>query len=249
MAGRDDYGILRASLVTDLRTRRAAAAMVEKGLAVSATSVQTVCGVCTLLGLWFSRETDDGTVLGDCVLEMALATASVGCPPDVHRTVIDILVDAGLLARGDDPQPHVRLVDFEDWYGPLAAARMRDRERKRAKRSKPKRASQGRPKDVRGTSEGRPRDVRGNGSERSGAERSDPERSGSQSVPDCAPPARVPVAAPAKEGEGTRPRGDRIPGPDPSRRVVGTLTIARRQELIDAGYDPERLPPIERCMP
>jgi len=238
MAGRKDYAQIQARLLADPRAHEAARLYIERDIATAATALGTVVGHIAMLGLWTLRETDNGMLTGDGIL-----TVSVACMVDIQTAerVAESLRKAGMLKiRGK--KSSVFLAGFRECYGGVIDGRRRNR--KKAKAFRDARRNQVRT-EVRTEVRNHQNTVTSptNGSDPNGTERK-------QSVPDCGQ-AREPVAAPAAEGRGkAKPSpADRIPGPDPSRRVIGTLTIARRQELLDAGYDPERLPPIERCAP
>lgn len=165
MAGREDFGILRSEIMTDRRVHRAADLLVQRGLAVEATSFPTVCGYIGLLGLWAMRETDNGVLPDDGVLPVQLATTTTR---SVAQEIVRVLVEVTLLRPED---AGLYLAGFEDCYKPIVDRREANKEAKaleraeaaaaRAERAKKLAASGFTPKTngVRRTSRGRHDDV------------------------------------------------------------------------------------------
>lgn len=166
MPGREDFAIIRARLLSDPRAHQAATLYIERGIALEATALAAVVGHVAMLGLFASRETDDGVLPGDATIVLRM---SAGCPSDVARTSADILRTVGMTRPADtDHGPGTYLCGFSDCYQPIVEKRRADAQRKLQARLT---ASTGRPKDIRGTSTGRPRDVR---AYRTGPDRKDP---------------------------------------------------------------------------
>jgi len=145
MPGREDFSIIRARLFADPRAHEAALAYLDAGIAAEATALAAVVGHVAMLGLWASRETDDGVLPGDGRAAFAAATLSSGRPADIP---IRCLVGAGLLRAADGGGLY--LVGFRDCYEDLLRRRARDRNRKAEARSV------GCPADVPRTSHGGP---------------------------------------------------------------------------------------------
>lgn len=165
MAGREDFGILRSQVLTDMRIHAAAAALVDKKLAVEATSFSTICGYIGLLGLWAMKETDDGVLPGDGILPVQLATTA---SRSVAQEIVKVLIGASLLRPVDGG---LYLAGFDDCYKPIISRREANREAKaleraeaaaaRAERAKKLAASGFKPKTkgVKRTSRGRHDDI------------------------------------------------------------------------------------------
>lgn len=154
MPGREDFAIIRARFMSDERAHTAAMLYVERGIAHHVTALASVVGHIAMLGVLASRDTDDGVL---SATQIAVATMSIGCPPDVRRTMVQCLQDAGLLREDRDGSFY--LVGFKDCYADLLRRRKRDAKRKRESRDperKPRKrtASNGRPAEVRATSGG-----------------------------------------------------------------------------------------------
>jgi len=156
MPGRDDFAIIRARLLADDRAHRAAELYVEAGIAVAATALATVVGHVAEIGLWASRETDDGVLPGDGVTAVAVATMSART---VAQTAVTALMQCDLLRAQDGG---VYVAGFADCYWPMIQKRRSDAERKAQERAQKRDGeSARRPTDVRRTSKGRRRDSDG----------------------------------------------------------------------------------------
>src|SRR3990167_8100101 len=88
MPGRNDYGMLPAKALTDPRVLRAAELYVQHRIAREATAVLAVGATMGYLGLWASRESDNGIVPGDGVAAVRAATL---CSPSTARQITRIL--------------------------------------------------------------------------------------------------------------------------------------------------------------
>ncbi len=130
MAGRNDFGILRAAFMADTRAHTAAGLFVDRGLAVETTGLATVSGVVVQLGLWAMRETDDGVLPGDGVAAAQVATL---LPRAACKAALDALGDAGLVRPKSGG---IYLVGFRDCYEPILDTRETNRLKARAKRAK-----------------------------------------------------------------------------------------------------------------
>lgn len=144
MPGRDDFAIVRSSLLTDERTHRAAEEYVKRKWATPDTAVPLVVGHVALIGLWTSRETDNGVLPGTGTIPVMAALMT----SRTHATaVIEILRSVGLLR---DVEGGVYACGWSDCYAPIIERRERDRVRKAKDRSS------GHPADVQGMSSGCP---------------------------------------------------------------------------------------------
>lgn len=119
MPGRNDFGILKARALSDPRILRAAELYVERRLAREETAFAAVVGHVTMLGLWASRETDDGAIPGDGAAVVAGATL---CGPGTARKIVGVLRSEGVdLITG--PDGALRLRGFAEAYQPLVTRR------------------------------------------------------------------------------------------------------------------------------
>lgn len=206
MPGRDDYGALRSSALTDPRFHSAADAYVKAGLSHDDVAIATVCGHVAMLGLWCMRETDDGVLPGDGVWAFHQATF---VPRSECPRILGILRVAGLLK--DTPRG-LYVTGFNDCYASIIRRRTENRELAREKRKArgkktPKLASKTEGcADVTPTSAPRCADVDmmsgTSGAKRSGAERiEDPPPTSSPEDPPLTPRERGEPPADAEEPE------------------------------------------------
>ena len=132
MPGRRDYSIVWARAITDARVLRAAELYQEHRLARAETAHAAVLGHLAVMGLWCSRETDDGSLPGDGIAAIRAATMS---SPTVAKKILEILSapDVDLLTReplgGGEPGPSLRLRGVQEAYYPLLAKREGNRAR------------------------------------------------------------------------------------------------------------------------
>lgn len=129
MPGRDDFAIIRARLLADPRARSAARAYVALGLAVKETSLGTIVGHVACLGVWASRETDDGVLPGDGVAAFIAATY---VQDEAAERCVAALVESGLLRPSEGGY---YVTGFLDCYRAILAKREADRARIAKKRA------------------------------------------------------------------------------------------------------------------
>lgn len=120
--GREDFAIIRARLLADPRAMTAADAYVDAGIAVEDTATATVVGHIASLGLWTSRETDDGILPGDGIAAFRVAAT---CTRRVADLALTCLLQAKLLRR---IRGGLYLVGFSECYAPIIRRRARNRE-------------------------------------------------------------------------------------------------------------------------
>lgn len=130
MAGRNDYGVLRSSLLSDDRAEKAADAMAAAGLTSKDLALSATVGVIVELGLWAMRETDDGVLPGDGIGAMRHATLM---PRDACIQVIAILRAEKLLR---EVEGGLYLVGFRECYASILRRRETNRECAAETRSK-----------------------------------------------------------------------------------------------------------------
>lgn len=129
MAGRNDFGILRSSFLTDHRAHRTATLFAERGLATPDHSFAAVCGYVVMLGLWAMKETDDGVLPGDGIRATLMASA---VPVEAARQVVQAFLDGGLLRP--TPDAGLYLVGWRDCYDPIRERRAANAEANRLAR-------------------------------------------------------------------------------------------------------------------
>ncbi len=144
---RDDFGIIRARLLTDPRTHEAADLYVKAGLALPATALAAVVGHVVQLSIFAIRDADDGLLRGDGIPALC---AALFCDRTTAAGFRCALSTAGLLR---ETQEGTYIVGFSDTYKGLLERRRRDAER----RSQARNAA--RPQDIRKTSARHPRRV------------------------------------------------------------------------------------------
>lgn len=165
MSGRNDFGILRSTFLSDDRAHKAADLYAERGWAHEDLAVAMVGGHIALLGLHAMLQTDDGILPGDGV---AFAHAALAVPRSMAREIVSVLETSGLLRRVENGSLY--LVGFKDCYVPIVEARETDKIRKRVTRAKSKLALQKElqeletqigagPKETEDTEKGCPSDV------------------------------------------------------------------------------------------
>lgn len=148
MPGRNDFAIIRARLLADDRAHKAADLYVKAGIAAAPTALAAVVGHIAELGLWASRETDDGILPDDGIGVVSVATMS---PRDVARVIVRSLTRANLLRPVESG---VYVCGFAECYSVLFNKRNRDRANAaKARAAKALRASRRRRSDVAPTSE------------------------------------------------------------------------------------------------
>lgn len=125
MAGRNDFGILKARALGDARVLRAAELYTRSRLAKDEVSLGAVLGHVVCLGLWTSRETDDGRLPGDGVA--VLRAALIVSTPTAKR-ILEILTapDVDLITQDEQG---LRLRGFNEAYLPLLQKRETARDR------------------------------------------------------------------------------------------------------------------------
>jgi hypothetical protein len=151
MAGREDFGVLRSSFLTDARALRAADLYAAAELAHEDAALAMVAGHVAMLGLWAMRETDDGVLPGDGVSVARVATLM---PTSLCRQVMAYLTEAGLLRP---VEAGVYLVGFRDCYGSILDRREANREANRLARAEAAKARAERAEKVRARSPAKPR--------------------------------------------------------------------------------------------
>jgi hypothetical protein len=152
MPGRDDFAIIRARLFADDRAHQAATLYVESGIALEATALAAVVGHIAEIGVWASRETDDGVLPGDGIGVVSVATMS---PRSVAVIVVRVLTQCALMrVHGQG----LYVCGFADCYSAIYKKRERDREyASQARYQRKDRVSRRRRRDV-GATSGRSRD-------------------------------------------------------------------------------------------
>lgn len=134
MAGREDFAIVRARLLADPRTHKAAQLYIAEGLAVPATALATVVGHVAMLGIWATRETDDGTLGLEPEIPVGIACLVPATDPLTAKYIVHHLTTAGLLKRKGRKGLYV--AGFADCYEPLIRRRERNRENAAAARQR-----------------------------------------------------------------------------------------------------------------
>lgn len=122
MPGREDFAIIRSGLLTDERAHAVAAEYVRRRWAKEPYALATVVGHVAMLGLWASRETEDGILPGDGV---TAAWAALMQPRDEVRAILEVLTTHGMIRDVDGGR---YLVGFRDCYAPLLQRRAKNRE-------------------------------------------------------------------------------------------------------------------------
>jgi hypothetical protein len=134
MPGRRDYSIIWARAITDARILRAAELYAEARIAKEDTAHAAVLGHVAMLGLWCSRETDDGSLPGNGIAAVRAATMST---PRIARAILDVMThpEVDLITRGPEPEPSLRLRGVREAYEPLFKKREGNRSRAQKARS------------------------------------------------------------------------------------------------------------------
>lgn len=126
MAGREDFAIIKARALHDARILAAADLYVARKIAREPTAHAAVVGHIAMLGLWASRETDDGIVPGDGVAVVAAATL---CGRAMARKIVGCLAHPDVDLVTDAGDGNLRLRGFDDAYAPLIRKRQSARQR------------------------------------------------------------------------------------------------------------------------